>query len=222
MVTRVLVVEDDAFVRLTLEATLAGGGLDVVAVGRSDEALRAVRAATAPFDVALLDLHLGDGPTGLDLAHVLRRAQPELGVVMLTSLADPRLVGEGAPGLPPGTRYVEKASVGSVELLLDVVRGAADPSSGPSGTVTTSRARTGPGRDVTALTDTQIETLRLVADGLTNAEIAARRSVSERSVEMTVRRIASILGLARDATRNQRVHMARVYFRSLGGPSDAR
>lgn len=221
MVTRVLVVEDDAFVRMTLEATLVGRGLDVAAVGRADEALRLVRGATTPFDVALLDLHLGDGPTGLDLAHALRRVRPALGLVLLTSLADPRLVGEGAPGLPPGTRYLEKASVGSLELLLDAIRGAVDPQDVPSDDVTTSRARTGPGRGVTALTDAQIETLRLVADGLTNAEIAARRSISERSVEMMVRRIAGILGLARDATRNQRVHMARVYFRSLGGTPDA-
>jgi DNA-binding NarL/FixJ family response regulator len=61
-----------------------------------------------------------------------------------------------------------------------------------------------------------LETLQLLAEGMSNARIAERRSVTERSVETTIGRIARALGLAPDATRNQRVHMARVYLRSTG------
>jgi DNA-binding NarL/FixJ family response regulator len=67
------------------------------------------------------------------------------------------------------------------------------------------------------LTATQVETLRYLAEGLSNAEIAKKRFVTERSIEVAISRIAKSLGLAPDATRNQRVHMAKVYFRSSGG-----
>jgi DNA-binding NarL/FixJ family response regulator len=67
------------------------------------------------------------------------------------------------------------------------------------------------------LTSTQVETLRYLAEGLSNAEIAKKRFVTERSVEVAISRIAKALGLGPDATRNQRVHMAKVYFRASGG-----
>jgi DNA-binding NarL/FixJ family response regulator len=218
-----LVVEDDPLTRLMLESTLTGAGLDVIAVGRADEALAAV--AARPAQVAVLDVHLGVGPSGLDLAHELRRRQPELGIVMLTSLVDPRLAGDGVVELPPRARYLPKSAVTSVEMLLGIVRdvlaevvGDADDPDGPS--ERWSRARNDGGRGLRALTDAQIATLRLVAEGLSNAEIAARRSISERTVEKTVLRMARVLGLAPDASRNQRVHLARVYFRGLDGTVD--
>lgn len=69
--------------------------------------------------------------------------------------------------------------------------------------------------------DIQIETLRLVSEGLTNAEIAGVRFISEKSVEQTISRIAKILNLSSDAPRNQRVHLARIFFRLTGStPSE--
>jgi DNA-binding NarL/FixJ family response regulator len=221
-----LVVEDDPLTRLMLESTLAGAGLEVVAVGRADEALALVD--TRPVQVAVLDVHLGIGPTGLDLAHELRRRQPDLSIVMLTSLVDPRLAGDGVVELPHRARYLPKSAVTSVEMLVGIVRdvlaeAALDEDGGdrPGGPAERwSRARNDGGKGLRALTDAQIATLRLVADGLTNAEIAARRSISERTVEKTLLRMARVLGLAPDASRNQRVHLARVYFRGLDGALD--
>jgi DNA-binding NarL/FixJ family response regulator len=219
MAITTLVVEDDPLTRLMLESTLVAGGLDVIAVGRSDEALTAA-AERAP-QLALLDVHLGAGPTGLDLAQELRRRQPDIGLIMLTSLVDPRLAGDGVAELPARARYVPKSAVTSVEMLLGIVRevlaevaGGLQPPIGVEARWTRSR---NDGDGLGALTDAQVATLRLVADGLSNAEIAARRSISERTVEKTVQRMARVLGLSVDVARNQRVHLARVYFRGLGG-----
>jgi DNA-binding NarL/FixJ family response regulator len=55
-----------------------------------------------------------------------------------------------------------------------------------------------------------------VAEGFSNAEIAKRRGVSEKAVEGTIARLASRLSLEKDTALNQRVHIARVYFRAMG------
>jgi len=251
-----LVVEDDPLTRLMLRTTLEAGGLDVVAVGRAQEALAI--ADTRTVQVAILDVHLGIGPSGLDLAHELRRRQPGIGIVMLTSLLDPRLAGDGVVELPARARYVPKSAVTSVEMLLGVIRGVLEevaaedagepargsgrptrvqsapaapaaegaPDPGSTGLADAaaehasgrwSRTRNEGARGLRALTDSQMATLRLVAEGLTNAEIGVRLSVSARTVEKTLLRIARVLDLRPDESRNQRVHLAGIYFRGLGG-----
>jgi CheY-like chemotaxis protein len=67
---RVLVVEDDADAAETLAVLLRGWGHDVEVAGDGARALEAARAS--PPDTVLLDLHLGDGPDGLEVAHRLR------------------------------------------------------------------------------------------------------------------------------------------------------
>jgi two-component system, NarL family, nitrate/nitrite response regulator NarL len=221
------VVEDDPFTRTMLVATLRSQGVDVVIEsGTAAEALELARLRRPR--VALLDLHLGAGPTGVELAHALRALDRRVGIVVLTSFDDPRLLSTRLPGLPRGTRYVTKREIGSVEVLLRALKDAVDATERreersddgvprrPAG-ASPSRGT----RRVVDLTDSQLETLRLLAEGLSNARIAERRSVTERSVETTIGRIARALGLALDATRNQRVHMARAYLRSTGAqPSD--
>jgi len=70
----------------------------------------------------------------------------------------------------------------------------------------------------TTMTDTQIETLRLVATGLSNAEIGRTRFVSEKSVEQIVARIAGHFAIAPDRTRNLRVLIAGHYYKWVGAP----
>jgi two-component system nitrate/nitrite response regulator NarL len=165
--------------------------------------------------VAVLDIHLGTGPSGVDLATRARRELPTLGLVFLTSFDEPRLLGTSLPALPAGSQYVAKSSVTSMTTLLRAIDAAAQWRDRTSelGGASPTQGRTG---DLDDLTDDQLDTLRLVAAGLSNAEIARRRAVREKSVEVMVTRIAKKLGLEPDAARNQRVHLARVYLRSLG------
>ena len=238
MAIRIAVVEDDAFTRLTLAESLRAQGVEVALV--TDSAVEALREIPSlGVHAVLLDLHLGAGPTGIDLAVALRNQQPRLGVVLLTTFDDPRLLSSTLPEPPPGTRYVTKRSLGSMEDLIVVLRDALGavglarmpdaPGAGPSsdlldevasddadGELATTPAHA----DLRELTDVQLETLRLVARGLSNAEIARRREVTERAVEAAIARLARHLGVAADAALNQRVHLAQVYFRSLGLPVD--
>jgi DNA-binding response OmpR family regulator len=81
MKTRVLVVEDEAFIRLLVAETLTSQGFDVRVASSAVEA----RGVVAEFDptVAVLDIELGQGPTGLDLANALRLTAPEIAFVFL-------------------------------------------------------------------------------------------------------------------------------------------
>jgi DNA-binding NarL/FixJ family response regulator len=68
------------------------------------------------------------------------------------------------------------------------------------------------------LTNIQVETLRLVAKGLTNAEIGRIRFVSEKAVEQIVSRIAQVLNVQPDRTKNMRVQLVREFFSWIGAP----
>lgn len=207
---RVLLVEDDDFTRTTLRSALTVHGIDVVAsAAGAHDAISA--ASDAGIDAAILDLDLGPGPTGIDVAHGLRRLDPSIGVVLLTSYADPRLLAGSLTDLPSGTSYVVKQSLQSLDLLIAAVEAAV--------------GRTGEFQadpEATGLTDAQITTLRLLAAGLSNAEIARMRVVTEKSVEQAIARIAKRLNITAAPEVNQRVALARAYFRLTGPARHAR
>jgi DNA-binding NarL/FixJ family response regulator len=68
------------------------------------------------------------------------------------------------------------------------------------------------------LTDVQVQTLRLVADGLTNAHIGRVRYVSEKSVEQIISRMAQEFNIQQDHDRNMRVQLVNEFYRWLGAP----
>ena len=109
--TRVMVVEDDAFTRSMIVSALQIQGVDVVSesssVGFAIKTARLIRP-----DVAILDLDLGAGPTGIDLAIGLRMILPKIGIVLLTTFEDPRLLRPSLPDLPAGSIYLTKSKVG--------------------------------------------------------------------------------------------------------------
>lgn len=217
MAISVGVVEDEAFSRMALTAALRAHGVHVL-FDTHDVTHAIELVAVRRPQVAIIDIHLGDGPSGVDLAVTLRRTTPSLGLIFLTSFEEPRLLGTSLPALPPGSVYLAKSTVGTIGVVLRALDTAVAWNVTTPGTVnpgrTQRRSSWRPG--LAELTDNQIETLRLVASGLSNAEIARRRVVREKSVEVMISRLAKKLGLEPDAARNQRVHLARVYLRMLG------
>ena len=209
----IMVIEDDSFTRSTLCAALRSLGLNVVAEsGSSREAL--VLGRTHLPSAALIDLDLGKGPTGIDLAIALRKIKRDIGIVFLTSYDDPRFLRPNLPPLPVGSQYLVKKSVGQIATVTRAIENAILSA---KQTGSGSRAlQSGGGVQLSELTSIQIETLRLVSQGLTNSEIAKQRFINVKSVEQTINRVAKILDLPQDVTHNQRVHMARVFFRSSG------
>lgn len=98
---KVLLVEDNDFTRSTVAAALRAEQCEVVgSVATAKEAVSL--SGDLDFDCAVIDLHLGAGPSGIDLAHSLRRRDPDLGILILTSFQDPRLLDGDQRPLPPG------------------------------------------------------------------------------------------------------------------------
>ena len=210
---RLLVVEDDAFTRTSIVGALAGNGMEVIdSVGTSAEAVSSFEKNKP--DAVLLDLDLGYGPTGLDLARAFRLRNPNVGLVMLTTYSDPRLLRAKLPDLPQGTEYLIKSNVGEIKIVSDAIKRAISNAS--SSKAKTRQPRHDIPRDIQGMTDIQIETLRMVAQGHTNNEIAKQRFVSEKAVEQTIAKIAKALDIPAATNQNQRVHIARVYFRLTG------
>jgi DNA-binding NarL/FixJ family response regulator len=207
---KILVVEDDAFTRTTLCNALRLHRL--IVVGDASSAAIAIGMVNkfSP-DVVLIDLDLGRGPTGIDLAHAIRSAKPNTGIVFLTSYDDPRFHRPNLPPLPPGSEYLVKRSVDDVEQITQAITRALN-----AGDILQKQPRirsSSFGVQFSELSDIQVETIRLVSLGMTNAEIAKTRSITEKSVEQTINRVAKILNLAKDSSQNQRVQIARTFFR---------
>lgn len=215
---RVLLVEDDAFTRTTVRGALMSAGINVVA--HSGSAAEAIRlAAEHRPHAAVIDLDLGPGPNGIDVAARLRRDLPSIGVVILTSYADPRLTGRNVRTLPGGTVYLTKAGMTSPEVLTDAIDVSMRLASNAA--VAGSPTDIRPAGATAGLTDDQVAVARMIADGLSNAEIGARRGVSQATVERAILGIATALGIETTSSTNRRVLIARELLRqSSGGNAD--
>lgn len=201
MAVSLLLVEDDAFTRATLAAALKSYGLrSISAVGSAREAL----AFEDLPEVAVLDLDLGPGPTGIDLAIALRERRPDIGIILLTSYDDPRLIAADLPAAPRGTRHLRKREIEDIAVVASTITAAATYPHAPTAV---------PSID---LSEAQIEVLRAVAEGLSTAEIARQRGVSVNAVEHAITRLCEHFGLERDSARNQRVRLAAEYHALTG------
>lgn len=203
-----LVVDDDGFVRFLLVRTLHDLGF--TSVDDAATAADGIRLAKAHApDLAVLDLDLGPGPTGIDLAFGLRKAHPALAIVILSSYQDPRLLGANRD-LPDGSAYLSKREVGDVEVL----RRAIDD------VIATPRARRerAPQAAVAGrrLSDNQVEIMCLVAEGFSNGEIARRRHLTEPAVEKAIARLIRQLDLAPGRSDNARVLITQAYYSLIG------
>ena len=154
----------------------------------------------------MTDLDLGRGPNGVAVAHALRRANPAIGIVLLTNHVDPRSVGTPLAQVPPGTEYVVKQSVEDIEILTLAIERSILAAPGHSAPRPATNQPVG-----AELTDAQMETLRMVAEGLTNSEIARRRGVSEGGVERMVGRLITVLGIEEQPGYNRRMLLARAF-----------
>jgi DNA-binding NarL/FixJ family response regulator len=210
---------DDAFELTTLGAALKLHGTNVVGEARKlSSALLLVRSMQP--NVVLVDMHLTD-EYSIVIANAIRKESPTIGVVLLVACADFRMLGEATCAIPIGAKVVIKKSMSSIATLCDVISESRtfvseSPVTWVNGNV--SMYEKALENLVPHLTDLQIETLRLVADGLTNAEISRTRFVSEKAIEQIVSRIALVLNVQPDRSKNMRVQLVSEYFRWIGAP----
>lgn len=208
---RVLVVEDDSFTAFLIESLLKREDYQVQICTDASSARRV--AAEMDPDLALLDVNLGSGPSGVQLGFILEQSHPGMTIVYLTRYPTALLQGGGASQHLDGKVILSKDDISSADFLVtaidEALRGEHPELPEP----------TSADRQLTRLTPTQMDILKMLAAGMTNAEISRRRSTTERAVEKQVKAIYAALGLEADQRTNARVLAARRYTETMGEPS---
>jgi DNA-binding NarL/FixJ family response regulator len=206
----VLVVEDDALLRELLAVALERHGFIVETAASAPDARRAFNRGD--HDAVVLDVSLGPGPTGFDLADVLRQRAPHLAIVFLTNLPDPRFAERDSRGLPNGVAYLRKTNLSDVESVVEALDATLRGRD-----VSGFRQDNDPDRPLAVLTRKQITVLRLAANGLTNQQIADNRGVTIKAIEDTISRAAKGLAVDSKQEGNIRVAVVRRFLAVTGG-----
>lgn len=204
-VLRAVLAEDQALLRVGLTRILQAGGIEVVeAVDNAPSLARALDRTD--IDIAVLDVRLPPTHTteGLESATALRTQRPAFPVLVLSQWVEPLYArqllesGQGAMG------YLLKDRVSDVDAFLAAVRQVAAGGTvlDPEVVATLISARS---RPLDRLTGREREVLTLMAEGRTNAAIAARLVVTEKAVGKHTNNIFAKLDLPPAPDDNRRV-----------------
>ncbi|WP_433392316.1 response regulator [Micromonospora sp. KLBMP9576] len=214
-VTRVVLAEDEVLLREGLAGLLARFGFEVVAAVGSAVALREAARAHEP-DLVVTDIRMPPGPhdDGLRAAVALRAERPGLAVMVLSQHVQAEYAaalldsGDGR-----GVGYLLKDRVAEVAEFAGHLRTVA-----AGGTVidpdVVRRLLHRPRDPLAALSAREREVLTLLAEGRSNASIAARLHVTEAAVGKHIGNVLAKLGLLPSDDTNRRVLAALTYLRA--------
>lgn len=196
----ILIVEDHQLAREGLRAVLVSDGFDVIgAAGTGEEAIELAQSLSP--DIILMDVRLGSGIDGMEATRRISAMGLPSRTIMLTLHDTPAYVREalsaGAAGyvlkdtaIGDLRVAIEQVMAGRSAIPLDLVSAAMRPESHAT------KASLA-GQDLSEiLTARELEVVDLVAEGLTNKEIARRLEISPATVKVHVERLISKLGVA--------------------------
>lgn len=204
---RILIAEDSVLLRAGLVRLLEEGGHELVgAVGDADALVDAAR--TLQPELALVDVRMPPTLTddGLRAALVIRRDHPDIAILVLSQYVEETYASELLAGDIGGIGYLLKDRIADVADFLDAVARV-----GAGGTVLDPEvvsqifARTRHADPLAALSPREREVLGLMAEGRSNAAIAASLVVGEGAIEKHVTNIFAKLDLPPADTDHRRV-----------------
>ena len=230
---RIVIADDNYLVREGTRRLLEDSGQVTVlaAVGSAAELLDAVRRARpgavltdirmppAGAAVGGADDAVRPAMEGIDAAHAIRAADPDIGVVVLSQYADESYAFELFRNGTAGLAYLLKDRVGDLQQLLAALREVTsgglviDPQVVDALVSRRARLRESP---LARLTPRELDVLREMAQGRGNAGIAAELSLSESSVEKYVNAIFAKLDLASEQLVHRRVAAVLTFLRDAG------
>ncbi|MFI1153496.1 MULTISPECIES: response regulator transcription factor [Streptomyces] len=205
---RAVIAEDSVLLRIGLVKVLEMAGFEVAAETGDAEALLAAVAAHEP-DLALVDVRMPPGFTdeGVRAALMIRQQWPATSVLLLSQYVEERYAADLLAGRAGGIGYLLKQRVADVEEFIDAVRRVAaggtalDPQ-----VVSQLLLRRGGGIDpLERLTPREREVLALMAEGRSNAGIAAQLVVGESAVAKHINNILAKLDLPQADGDHRRV-----------------
>jgi DNA-binding NarL/FixJ family response regulator len=213
---RVVLAEDSYLVREGVRRLLEGeSDVELVASCENLDSLLAAIEAEQP-DVVVTDIRMP--PTqrdeGIQVADRLRETAPETGVVVLSQFADPQyalaLLDKGADR----RAYLLKDRISDVGQLAGAIREVARGGSviDPKVVEGLVAAKSREASPLDELTPRERQTLAEMAQGKTNAAIAASLVITERSVEKIIHSIFQKLGLTWQQEVHRRVKAVLIYL----------
>ena len=215
---RVFLLDDHDIVRRGLSHLFeAQDDIEVVGeAGTAEEALSRI-PPTRP-DVALLDVRLSDGD-GVEVCREIRSRHPEIQCLMLTSFSDDEALFDAIMAGASGFILKQVKSEEIVQAVRFVANGQSLLDPAVTGRVL-ERLRNGPEEDerLATLSPQERNILELIADGLTNRQIASKINLAEKTVKNYVSNLLTKLGMER---RTQAaVYAARLAEQRGGRPSE--
>ncbi len=207
-----IIVEDEGLYRDLLRVALSQHPrIEVIGAFPDGESALAAAPKLRPH-VAMLDIELRGGMNGVQAGLLLRRELPQLGIVLLSNHQDPQFLSSVPRNAISGWSYLLKKSVSDIQALGRAIEGAAagfvvlDP-------LLVARAPARTGSCLSRLTPRQRDILALIAQGFTNAAIAERLSLAEKSVENQINLLYQELAIDReDRSLQPRVKAVLIYL----------
>ena len=194
---RVFLLDDHDIVRRGLSHLFeVQDDIEVVGeAGTAEEALSRI-PPTRP-DVALLDVRLSDGD-GVEVCREIRSRHPEIQCLMLTSFSDDEALFDAIMAGASGFILKQVKSEEIVQAVRFVANGQSLLDPAVTGRVL-ERLRKGPEEDerLAKLSAQERNILELIADGLTNRQIAAKIHLAEKTVKNYVSNLLTKLGMER-------------------------
>jgi two-component system, NarL family, response regulator DevR len=216
MATRVFLLDDHEVVRRGLRELLEEAGFEIAGEASTAEEALARIPSTRP-DVAVLDVRLPDG-NGVEVCREVRDRVPGVACLMLTSYSDDEALFEAIMAGASG--YVLKQIRGHdlVEAIRTVAGGGSllDPAATARMMGRLRDTSSGDER-IASLTDQERKLLDLLAQGLTNREIAAKMYLAEKTVKNYVSNLLAKMGMQRRT--EAAVYAARLEERNRKRPS---
>jgi DNA-binding NarL/FixJ family response regulator len=212
----VIIVEDQALLRDGLARLFTDKGHDVAATLESADGIVELTASTHP-DLVVLDVRMPPSFTdeGATAARLLKAEREDLGVLLLSQHIETANAADLVAS--PGFGYLLKDRVFEVDEFVQAAERVAAGGSALDPKVIAAMVSTPRGDPVDHLSEREREVLALMAEGLTNAGIADRLSLSPRTVEAHVSHVLTKLGIEESDATHRRVLAVLSYLRTRRG-----
>jgi len=206
---KVLLVENDRTLLTMLANSLAQFGQNIAGIANnSTEAIKLFQKINP--EIVILDIDLGDSMDGIEVATLMQKSNPNIGLIFLTSFNDDRFAFISKKEIPKNYIYLRKQEISNVKILSDAILEAATnakKSLKPSLTENSYYSE---------LSDRDVELMRHISKGYSNAKIAKILKIEQKSCENAISRLLKKLEIPAGKEINQRVLVTRKYFELSG------